>query len=579
VHWDGVSQRTGLGQPDQEDQGGGISGRAIFDGTVSVRSLGAEGVGPTETITTLGYALDEVRGYDLFVGGKELVSARDRQLAAAALAGQEAFVRVDARGQVQSIAYHRATPASTRELLRRMVEMMRVTLAAEPGDKTWTAREPTPNGLAHVRYEDQGEVLLRTRLSYDGLPSLGGPDEVNQQLSSHGRIEVSRAGRLQSIDDREALSVEGPKGNLESRWIFRATLANSDTFDVASAQRGDLDEVSGEEHLALERQRGLDEQLSRDWNLGTIEVELLLDGQGKHLDPKFVAQAAAFTRLHPEACDHLVAWFEDPQLSDLGRQLTLDVLSATGSTEAQGAMRRAVQSRAVTLSPSLRGALVQRFVFVAHPDPESARFVADVYDKARAAGQTEVSFPAAAALGAIIDHMEGSDALAQELDARLRRDLDQRRSADESVALLRALGNARMDDDLPAILPFSSDAQSRVREQVARSLRSFDDPTAGRVLLGLSGDAIPAVERAALGALRVQTLADDDWQALANTVEQGRTSPYSDGALVDLLERRPDASRFAGAMLRYVLARTPQNEGTLDLRARISDMLESPTSP
>jgi hypothetical protein len=396
---------------------------------------------------------------------------------------------------------------------------------------------------------------------------------VDQRLSSRARIELSPKGVLRSIDDREDLAVVGPQGRFESRWAFRATLTNSDKFDVASARADDLDESSGEQKLALERQRGLDEQLSHDWNLGTIEVELLLDGAGKYIDPKFVAQAAAFVRLHPESCANLVAWFEDGRVTDLARQLTLDVLSAAGSNEAQEAMRRALRSKTVNQSLALRGALVQRFVFVPHPNPESARFVADLYDQARAAGETDVSFAAAATLGAIAEHMEGDDALAAQLDERLRHDLGERRSPEESVALLRALGNAKQDEDLPAILAFANDARPKVREQVARSLQHFDDPTASRPLLALAGDPAPAVERAALHSLREQTLTNEDWDALAHTIEAGQSSPYADGALVDLLERRPEAKAHAGPMLRFVLSRTAETDGTLDLRARIADLL------
>jgi hypothetical protein len=396
---------------------------------------------------------------------------------------------------------------------------------------------------------------------------------VDQRLSSLARIELGPGRVVHSIDDHEDLAVDGPQGTFASRWVFSATLATSDTFDVAAARADDLDETSGEKELAFERQRGIDEQLSRDWNLGTIEVELRLDGMGKRIDPKFVAQAAAFVRLHPESCAHLVAWFEDPRLTDLGRQLTLDVLSAAGSDEAQQAMRHALQSTVVNATPALQGALVQRFIFVAHPSPESARFVADLYDRARAAGESDVTFAAAAALGAIVEHMEGSGALTAQLDARLRHDLAERRSPDESVALLRALGNAKSDEDLPAVVTFAADAQPRVREQVARSLRSFDDPSASRALLALAGDPIPAVDRASLGALRVQTLTDDDWASLARTVEAGLTSPYSDTALVDLLERRPDAKARTRPMLSFVLARTPETEGTIDLRERITDLL------
>jgi len=440
VRWDGTSGRDVLGSDEKN-----LSGTATFDGDVSVRSLerDADGVG------TLAYRIEQVRAYGLSVDGKELVSGNDRRLAIAALIGQEAIARVDGRGVVGSIAYHHDAPASTRELLRHLVGMMRVTLPENVRATSWSAQEPTPNGVARVRYEDDGGTLRRVRLSYVGITGLENEGEAEQQLSSTASIVLDEHGSLRSVADQESLQARSPAGALSSRWTFSAKRTSSGGFDVKTANRDDLDEATGASQLARERQRGRDERLSNGWDLGSIEVELAVYGKGARIDSTFVARAAAYVRLHPESCAHLVAWFEDARLTDLGRQLVLDVLSAAGSDEAQAAMRDALGTKEAR-DPALRGALVQRFVFVADPTPESARFVASVYDDARAAGETPVAFRAAAALGAIVEHLSGSDELAAELDRRLRSDLAERRSPEETVALLLALGNARQEDDLTA---------------------------------------------------------------------------------------------------------------------------------
>jgi hypothetical protein len=176
IRWDGTSSRT-LGGG---DQAGGVSGGALFDGEVSLRSLGQD----DEGTTTLVYGIEDVREYTLHLGDDELISLADRKLAAAALRGQEAFVRVDELGVVRSVAYHRETAASTRELLSQLVKMMRVTFPAEEHGATWTAKEPTPNGMARVRYDDDGDVIRRMRISYEGVVAAGMQGEADQRMSS-----------------------------------------------------------------------------------------------------------------------------------------------------------------------------------------------------------------------------------------------------------------------------------------------------------------------------------------------------------------------------------------------------------
>ncbi len=568
VRWEGASRREVPGTDEPKDLGGS----ARFDGDVSVSSLG-RGADGTYTLV---YRLERVRDYGLALEGAELVSERDRRLAIAALVGQEAIARVDARGVVESIAYHQGEPPSTRELLRQVTAMMRVTLPEDAHATSWNAREPTPTGLARVHYEDEGDVLRRVRVSYDGIMGLDVASEgdVDQELSSTATIEIDERGRLRAVNDAETLRAHGAAGVLASRWTFAAKLATSGAFDAQTVRLDDTDEATGASRLARERQRGRDERLSEGWDTGSIEVQLEVYGKGGRIDPKFVPSAAAWMRLHPDSCAHLVAWFEDPRLTDLGRQLVLDVLSAAGSDEAQAAMRAAMQTPA-SRDAALRGALVQRFVFVADPTPESARFVMGVYDASRSAGQDGVAFRAAAALGAIVEHLSGADALAAEIDRRLRDDLASRRSPQESVALLLALGNARQEEDLAAIEAFAADEQPTVREQVARSLRRFDDPTASAALLELVRDASPAVTRASFRALREQCLDDGDWETLARAVEQSDTTPRSYGALVDLLERRPDCDvARAERMLRVVLDHTPDTGGNREIRARAAQLLD-----
>jgi len=565
ARWEAVSKRTVVDGAENGD----VAGSTLFDGDVSLRSLGRDASG----VFTLAFAIEEIRGYSLRVGSEELIGDADRKLAAAALKGQEALVSVNDLGVVQKIAYHHGTPASTRELLSQLVNMMRVTLPAEEKGSTWMAQEPTANGTARVRYDDEGDVLHRTRLSYTGTASLVGDGEADQKMGSKSTIELDPKGFVRLLDDHEELGVRREQTAFVSVWKFRAALGGQGTFDVTAVRKDDLEEGAESEELARERERGRDERLASTWTLGAVEDAILLHGKGKHLEPSFVARAGALVRLHPEACANLVAWFEDPRLNDKARLLVLDVLSSAGSDEAQEAMRQAISTKAVKLAPHVIGMLVQRFVFVMHPNPESARFVADAYDRARAANETRVGYGSAVALGAMIEHLGSSPALASQIDARLRRDLAEKRSGDWSVVLVRALGNARTDEDLPAIAAFADDRHAPVRDEVARALRRFDAPPSIATLLTLTTDPSPQVARSALNGLRELSLTDADWDKLLADVEAGRTPARADSALVDLIERRLDAGTRAARILQVVRARTEDNSGNMDLIARLDALV------
>jgi hypothetical protein len=564
VRWDARSRRsTGLGQGD-------IAGRTVLDADASLRSMGSDATGET----TLVFALESIRDYEVHLGQQDLLDDRDRELAMAALLHQEAFVHVDSRGVVASIAYHAETPSTIRKQLEALVQMMRVTLPAD-GAASWSAEEPTPNGNAHVRYENEGDAITRRRLSYDGLAALVGPGEEGQTLSSRATIRLDPSGVLGTIDDHEQLDAHGSTAVLSSTWTYTASLSKSGPFEPSAVHADDLDTGAGTPQDDRDRQRRQDTRLSRGLTLDAIEVELRVSGMGMKVDPTFVARAASFVRLHPESASDLLVALADPIMSDPSRQLIMDVLSSAGSDEAQDAMRRAFAIPVVKASPYLRAAIVQRFIFVTNPNPESARFVADLYARERDGGDAQVAMASAVTLGAVVEHLadNGATELSTRLDERLRADLSARRSTRMTTALLQALGNAHQAEDLEPVLAFAGDEHADVRERVARSLGRFDDPRAAQTLLGLARDESAPVEEATFRSLREQTLGDVEWDALAAAVEAGQTSPAADVQLVDLMARRADSGRAGQRILLSVLARTSDSTGDEDLRARIEQLL------
>lgn len=260
-----------------------------------------------------------------------------------------------------------------------------------------------------------------------------------------------------------------------------------------------------------------------------------------HTEPSVVFRDAAcailrLSRARGRAeCDALGVVFEEAD-SDDRRVIVLDLLASAGTPEAQIVLRRLLSLGVARRNSRTFAMFVQRLGFVERPDGGTLRYLIGVYAESRHEPH-EVRAACAYALGAAAGraHVWGLVDPALRASEVLRRDLRTASSPTEKCSILTALGNAGLDGDVPIILRFVEDPESRVRCAAALALRKMDTREARASLLSMIAGSDLMVAESALSALFGQSLSHSEIVALAELVLAGRTAVALDSRILRLI--------------------------------------------
>lgn len=258
--------------------------------------------------------------------------------------------------------------------------------------------------------------------------------------------------------------------------------------------------------------------------------------------------ALALLRLNPKELDALALLFEEPATSNETRMLVLDLLAGAGTFEAQVVMRRILALSIARKNNRLFATYVQRLGFVDTPDGPTLRFLMSVYAESRGE-PTDVRASCAYALGAAVGHAftSGDPEAAVRASDVIRRDLLAAGRPEEKSALLTALGNAGLPQDVNMVARFVHDSDAGVRAAAAFALRKMGSADARGYLVELITDKDGKVARSALAALAEQKLDDGEIADIADVVLAGRASPLLDLRILSLLvAQRPRMTTSAG---------------------------------
>ena len=552
-----------------------VDASMTLDVDIAVRSLGW-----SEGAYALMVEVERERREEVTLGG-DRVDGEKAEAAGRILPGQQAILRMDARGRVTKIQFHAQTGAEARQALTMLVRAIGFTLPESATD-AWEADEETPTGTAHVRYARAGErAFSRERVRYTRLLMFPGAPKESQALTAKGTLRFDAEMALLGIEDKEELTVgaDRHKPELSTRSSFSLVRKEVSAFALSEvdSRAEDLeDETKGDSNTPRAKDQRRAKGMTRDAMIMTIAAS----AAGSKVPGGFVTRAGAFLRLHPEHTVELVRLFEQRTTRANTRGLILDALSNAGDAPAQVAMRQALESPSARAeSAGDYALLVQRLGFVVRPERESAQFLASSYAAARTRGDETVARGAVTALGSAVRHLRAEGDLdgARAFDARIREDLQGAQSSEDKIGLLSALGNAATPEDADAIRGEAKTKDAMVRDQVAFSLRHYDTKETRATLLDLSADANFNVATSAFKALMPHSMGDD-WTILAERVLGGKTSPKADPSLIALVGgHRAEAGATGDAILRFVLARTPSSDG--DLRVAILDMLRAAADP
>ncbi len=407
--------------------------------------------------------------FDKFSFGMQGQEAKgDLSQLSAALAGQPAFLDVDDRGRITSIAFPAAMQAATRSVLRGLALQLRYTLPATATGE-WEAAEQDSLGEVRVRYREGEGEMAREPLAYRTLDAVEGTLVGRQALIGGAVIRLDAAGLPLSIEEIVDASYTRPGGAapaVRSVWRFtlRRTGESAGTPSLLGVARGAQSQPVRAQVADPDREKRHDQRMAEGMSLDSIFVAFGRFETGERPGHQFLVRAAAWLRLHPENLPLMVARFRSHDLTVRGRGLILDVLTEAGTPAAQKAMRDALSSGEAREQPKDFGALVQRFTFVRDPEPESIAFLERVYDEEKRAGGRGAQ-GAAVALGSSVRrlHDREHDALARDVNERLRADLRTAGTPELRGALVAALGNAGREEDVPDLIAVAADPDVRVR--------------------------------------------------------------------------------------------------------------------
>jgi hypothetical protein len=534
-----------------------------FDGAVDLRgrlvvhAYAADSDGDGWRLGVRFAALDT---HDVAVLGQALVP--DAATAGEALAG-EAVIEIGRDGVIGGITFDRSAPPLFARLVPVLAAQLEFRLAA---GETWQADSPGPFGSSTARYGRTASGANRTRAAYSSLAIVAGGGST-REVESAASVVLAPEGHWTRITDAEHVRVRDDDGR--ERADAEVALA----LDLVAIRRGLA--VAGPSPTGRDRRMpgpaiadptGAHAALV-DRVDGLSRADLLrgLSANGAIADlNRWLWRATGLLQLDAALAAELGDLVATGRLTGNNAELALDLLASAGTPEAQTALRTALASPPVRGAPGY-GLLVQRVSLVAHPTPETAAFVGELY---RRESRDEVAY----ALGATIRHLdEAGDGTGEA--ARWNRvlvdDLEHAVDPAQQAVLLGALGNAARTENVELVARHATSDDPDVRAAAARALRHTDVPRAREALHALFGDRDTGVQREAIGALAKHRLGDGDLATLERTVAAAGIGAGNEGGLVTLIAAQAE-SPTSTKILRAIAARP----GTLpDLRARIEQLL------
>jgi hypothetical protein len=456
-----------------------------------------------------------------------------------ALEGGVAWVETTPQGAVVAVRVHDESSRPVGRIVDRLFRQLQV-LGREPAHaETWTTVVDTGFGRCPTRFEvrsgphgDTIGVSRDARQCLEPAPIFGGAEgEISGQASATLSLLGGVVERAQS---RERVQIGGESSrmaalsdalDLKLLSVRRGTPRPAEVADKALAT---APSARAQENAWALRAAGLTfEQLMAD---------LELHGAGGRMPQhdKWLWRATGLLRLHPERAQELAEFCLRQGTPDAARALAVDLLVNVGHAHAQSALRAVLTSAELRQAPAF-GGLLQRTGLLASPEPATVGTVLGLFrEPASAAERRAVS----ATLGAMAQRSAGSpehraaasaavDALLEALPAA---------EGDDARALVTGLGNAAPPAGLEPLLAASMAPEPGLRAASARALRSYTDESSGVRLAELMGDTAPAVQQAALSALRErERMSPAALRVLAALVASGAVADDSAPGLIRLV--------------------------------------------
>jgi hypothetical protein len=544
-----------------------MSSAGALHGQLAFKSYGKQG-----DTWLFGVSVEGVREAKLEAMGNDLLGTP--AVVHETFHGREAFVEIGPRGDVKQLRFRASDPPLFKQLLQSVIAESQVVLAGAPDAHAWQSIETLPVGKLEMHYTSEASDPLfvhraPTRLLSSTAIPHGSGEGLTPVLAGGSEVHLAREGFVKSVATRLDVTI-APL--LEHHTVFTMTFVSMSDFDVP--ERFAVENVAAEvlapgaPPAASELRQRMDERFAA--RTSQQEIDRMLAGYAKGLPPArgMLNAAAAFLRLHPEACDAIATQFLDPALGASSREFMMGLLASAGSPAAQAGMRRALDVPESRSDLGVYGRMIQRMGFVTSPTRDSLEYVVALYDSPAIAGDADHRRVTGLTLGALSAHCSGPmKALGDSIHARLVAEAKSATTTESKIALVAAVGNAARSSDVPMLRTVAKDQDHKVRESVARALRGVDSPETRVALREMITDPSADVARAAARSYDARPLDGSDMAELATIVTGGSVSAGADASMVSVVQDHMDANKEASEqILESVLARHPEGKGAGQIR-------------
>jgi len=554
---------------------GTLDSKVGIDGDLVVSSYGKEG----EQLF-LAARFENLTRADVIALGKPLLPTKESARQELEGRSVEIFVK-PSTGEITRVRFHPHDSALFRHLMSAVVTELDFRIATPTGPAS--ANLDGPSGRGPVRFATNGATprqITRTRERYDELGAWPIGELPPQKLSNTGHVAIDpKSGTIDEIVETEKLEAarsSSQRPDVTSDTSF--ALKKKATRNGTPPRRTGFEDV-GVSALAARMDAGESEEARKarlEERTAGMSLETIVDdihiaaALPKGRSTRWGWLAMGYLELHPEKCNELVARMEP--LDAQGKGLTIDVLVSTGTKEAQAALVRAFaeDSPVIKAGTPEEAILFMRLGFLTAPTKETADFVAERYAKAKAKDDIPMTRSSAIALGDLISAVAKTDRIrARELDDALVLDLYAAKDVNDRSILIRALGNAALEEDAIAIRLQSHDPEPAVRTAVATALRRFDSPEVHRTLIELMGDERVGVQSSAISAFDRKQLTENELDQILQLVETKKIHSTNMQSFLNFMSKRKKMP--TGRIILEVLAKQPELDP--QARARANQLL------
>lgn len=457
-----VAGKSQVPMPDSE---GAWTGDVQAAGELELR-----GYGEKDGRTLLGLRLTKLETATMTLLGAPAM--QDQAGVEAALVGPEALVTLLPTGDVHSVASPKDASAIFSSLVQTLMGEVQWPLRAVP---SWTLLEATPRGRCESAFTRAGTELTKQRVRYATLTGFG-LGVGNVRVAAQARLSLNDDGQLLAATTSERLDGASADGRPAFNELS-VTLEplGTGTFEGAPPE---VDEAVALD--AVKPPHDADEQLLAQRVAGLTEAQLF-EGLARYGASGFIpdvglflARASGLLKQRPELCAKLAERASTTAASQKERDFSLEVLAATGSPEAQAAMRTVLSSDVVKADPTRRNRFL-RLSLLKEPTPATVAFVSSEREAASGQDRNTLSLVLGSTAGELARTQPEA---AQPFLAQLTGELQAARDVTERRHLLHALGNAGQAEAVDDVLRWTADADPKVRYAAVDALRFTPTPAA-----------------------------------------------------------------------------------------------------